>query len=191
MSRPTPRVRRLAAVVGGLAVIGHVVVALTEVEASDNGQQGIEYEEDDDVNGGGDLVATLKSITTLRNGDDGIKLEEDGAGDLRGRIVATASSDNGDAGAGLEQEAPGVGTIQLVDFVATGNGRWAVGDRRGRLGHRDPVGCRWVARVDARLAPPAPCPSDDADSPLLDHVYALAAPPCGGWGLRSRAPDTT
>jgi hypothetical protein len=81
---------------------GNLRIEMHQVEASGNPEEGIDLEEDDDVVGGGDLVADLTGIVANGNGatdgDGGVKLRERGSGDIVTRLVnilATGNSDNG------------------------------------------------------------------------------------------------
>ena len=78
-----------------------------------------------------------------------------------------------------------VGILDLLGNVGT--------ERRGYRTHVTSLaaivyqGCDWEMRVDDRPVSPAPSRSDDPYLGFLEDVYAQAAPPYGGWGLRSRA----
>ena len=67
----------------------------------------------------------------------------------------------------------------MADIMAPGRSA-----RRRRMTRR---GCISATTVDDVDDPGRPSADRDSHPSLLEHVYALAAPPCGGWGLRSRA----
>jgi len=71
---------------------------MVDVQAVANAEEGIEFEEDDDVAGGGGIDAELVRVTARANGanggDAGLKLREKGDGNLVARLVETVSVDN-------------------------------------------------------------------------------------------------
>ncbi len=112
---------------------GDLRVFMNKVEASGNSQEGIEFEEDDDApRGGGDIIALLQSVTTLRNGgsggaDAGLKIREKGEGNVFAQIIKPVSSDNvgigGDELAGIlvREDEGGNLTATIENAVAVGN----------------------------------------------------------------------
>jgi hypothetical protein len=90
---------------------GDIRMTMADVLAANNFQEGVELEEDDDVEGGGGIVADLRRITTRGNaregGDAGLKLREKGEGNLSARLADIVSTDNevdagGDPVAGIQ-----------------------------------------------------------------------------------------
>jgi len=96
---------------------GDLRATLIRVE-SDGNDDGLEFEEAGD----GDLVVDLRRCDVENNEDDGVVFEESDAGDLDADVRKTDIEDNDDTGLGAEQEAPGTGTLRLVDVTLTGNG---------------------------------------------------------------------
>jgi hypothetical protein len=98
---------------------------MTLVEAIGNHEEGIEYEEDDDVAGGGDIVATLIGVRASGNGaadgDAGLKLREKGVGNLDVQLKGIESSANLVDGALLREDADGDLTATLQNVVTNGN----------------------------------------------------------------------
>jgi len=102
---------------------GDLRVEMTEVEASRNGEEGVDLEEDDDFIGGGDLVVSLRAVTTTGNtgGDAGLKLRERGDGGILGRIVSPASTGNAEDGIQLREQDGGVVDAEIVSATASDN----------------------------------------------------------------------
>jgi len=99
---------------------------MLDVEGSRNGEEGIEFEEDDDIEGGGDIVARLVDVTTNRNGADdgdaGLKLREKGPGSLFARLLRTRASNNSIGGILLREDLDGNLDGSLLDAIASHNG---------------------------------------------------------------------
>ena len=79
---------------------GDLRVDMHHVEASGNGEEGIDYEEDDDFAGGGDIVTTMTEITANGNGQDGdagLKIREKGVGKLECHGEHVEATDNATA----------------------------------------------------------------------------------------------
>lgn len=104
---------------------GDLRIEMHQVEASGNPEEGIDLEEDDDVIGGGDLVADLTGIVANGNGttdgDGGAKLRERGNGDIVTRLVNVTANQNAENGIQIrEQDGGGIdGRIQTA--TATGS----------------------------------------------------------------------
>ena len=81
------------------------------VEANGNGEEGIDYEEDDDFAGGGDLVTTMFQVTANGNGanggDAGLKIREKGDGNLSASLHQIETSDNVIGGISVREDAQG------------------------------------------------------------------------------------
>ncbi len=96
---------------------GDLRVDMTLVEAIDNAEEGIEYEEDDDFAGGGDIVATLTGVKTRgtgeADGDAGLKLREKGVGNLNAKLFGVESSNNLVDGILLREDSDGSLSAQL------------------------------------------------------------------------------
>jgi hypothetical protein len=114
------------------------------VEASRNGEEGIDLEEDDDFEGGGDLVAVLTRVTAKQNrgGDAGIKLRERGEGLADATLKHILAADNLTSGIQVRESNPG-NLIALIEHaVSTGNQNHGVdlqessdGDLTGTVRH--------------------------------------------------------
>lgn len=104
---------------------GDLRVDLLHVTAEDNLEEGIEYEEDDDVAGGGDIVATIRQVVVRRNGaadgDAGLKLREKGEGNLFATIEQVEATDNAVGGIQVREDANGTLTASFRQVIATGN----------------------------------------------------------------------
>jgi hypothetical protein len=77
---------------------GDLRARMVDVKAVANAEEGIEFEEDDDVAGGGGIDAELVRVTARANGanggDAGLKLREKGDGNLVARLLEAVSVDN-------------------------------------------------------------------------------------------------
>ncbi len=104
---------------------GELRVFMNKVEASDNAEEGVEFEEDDDFAGGGDIIALLKSVTTLRNGandgDAGLKIREKGDGNISAEIEKPVSSDNLIGGILIREDGAGNLDATVENAIASGN----------------------------------------------------------------------
>ncbi|HEU5039912.1 MAG TPA: hypothetical protein VFT84_03765, partial [Gemmatimonadales bacterium] len=102
---------------------GDLRVEMTQVEASRNGEEGVDLEEDDDFIGGGDLVVSLRNVTTRDNtgGDAGLKLRERGDGAILGRIVNPVSTGNAGDGIQLREQDGGLVGAEIVSAIASDN----------------------------------------------------------------------
>ena len=104
---------------------GDLRVDMTDVEASGNAEEGIEYEEDDDNAGGGDIVATLTGITVIGNGtaggDAGLKLREKGDGSLDARLVRIDARSNAITGVLVREDAGGDLAATIVSSRSADN----------------------------------------------------------------------
>lgn len=98
---------------------------MTLVEAIGNAEEGIEYEEDDDFAGGGDIVATLTGVKTRGNGeadgDAGLKLREKGVGNVSAKLSAVESSSNFVDGILLREDSDGNLVARLQSLTTLGN----------------------------------------------------------------------
>lgn len=76
---------------------GDLRVDLYEVEASRNGEEGIDLEEDDDYGDSGDLVGTFALITANGNhyGDAGLKIREKQTGALQVTVDGVVANGSG------------------------------------------------------------------------------------------------
>jgi hypothetical protein len=112
--------------------MGDLRVFMADVSATENQEEGIEFEEDDDVAGGGGIEAELERVTARANGgaggDAGIKLREKGEGNLVARLVDAVSVANrllsGDdpiSGILLREDEGGDLTAELVHAIARRN----------------------------------------------------------------------
>jgi hypothetical protein len=108
---------------------GDLEINLVQVEASANLDSGISGDEAD----GGDFEVELVRVTADENEDKGADFSEgnaeiagSGEGDFDGRIDASSFSDNADDGIAVEQLAPGIGVLRLVNAALDGNGGEAV-----------------------------------------------------------------
>ena len=111
---------------------GDLRARMVDVKAVANAEEGIEFEEDDDVAGGGGIDAELVRVTARANGanggDAGLKLREKGDGNLVARLVEAVSVDNRmtsdeDAidGILLQEDETGDLTADLVGAIARRN----------------------------------------------------------------------
>jgi hypothetical protein len=104
---------------------GDLRIDMDQVQASGNAEEGVDLEEDDDFIGGGDLIADLRNVTTLRNGssdgDAGLKLRERGDGSILSRIVQATASDNLIDGIQIREQDGGSVDAQIVNSTASGN----------------------------------------------------------------------
>ncbi|MFN0099572.1 MAG: hypothetical protein ACKVS7_12915 [Gemmatimonadaceae bacterium] len=105
---------------------GDMKVTMFQVEGSRNAEEGIEFEEDDDVAGGGDIIATLVAVTTNGNGaldgDAGLKLREKGDGNLDARLNGIKASDNVIRGVELREDAAGSLMGSVTNVTTSRNG---------------------------------------------------------------------
>ena len=107
---------------------GDMRIEMNTVETSRNGEEGVDLEEDDDFQGGGDLIATLRNVTASGNtgGDAGIKLRERGEGNVVADLVNPVGNDNAGAGISVREDAAGNLDAAIVGALATGNGSHGV-----------------------------------------------------------------
>jgi hypothetical protein len=108
---------------------GDLEISLLQVEASANLDSGISADEAD----GGDFEIQLVRVTADENEDKGADFSEgnpeiagSGEGDFDGGIVASSFSDNADDGIAVEQLAPGIGVLRLLNIALDGNDGEAV-----------------------------------------------------------------
>jgi hypothetical protein len=108
---------------------GDLEISLVQVEASANLDSGISADEAD----GGDFEIKFVRVTADANEDKGADFSEgnpeiagSGEGDFDGRIVASSFSDNADDGIAVEQLAPGIGVLRLLNVALDGNDGEAV-----------------------------------------------------------------
>jgi hypothetical protein len=75
---------------------GDMTIEMSLVEANRNGEEGIDLEEDDDFEGGGNLVATMSAVKANGNkaGDAGVKIREKGVGDANIKLALVEASNN-------------------------------------------------------------------------------------------------
>jgi hypothetical protein len=102
---------------------GDLRVNLTDVEANDNLQEGIEYEEDDDVAGGGDVVTVMERITTNGNGvdEETAAVVQRGAGNFSTPLSNIIASQNSEAGIHLRETDAGDARVSIDGAVTNGN----------------------------------------------------------------------
>ena len=88
---------------------GDFLVDLTNVEASRNLEEVVAFEEDDDFPGGGDLVTTLVGVTADENegGDAGIKLREKSVGKLGAAVRGARADGNDEDGINVREDDAG------------------------------------------------------------------------------------
>ncbi len=78
------------------------------VNASGNAEEGIDYEEDDDFAGGGDLVTTMVGVVANENGGDGgVKIREKGVGSLVANVTGVEANRNVVSGISVREDADG------------------------------------------------------------------------------------
>jgi hypothetical protein len=139
---------------------GSIRSVLLRVTSVANAEEGIEYEEDDDFAGGGDIVAELTDVTADSNGvnggDAGLKLREKGVGNLsvtarnaraRGNLVGgiqLREDSDGNLFAMLANTVADGNTVDGIDFDENGNG-----DLDGRLVGVTEVSNNGEAGIDA------------------------------------------
>jgi hypothetical protein len=138
---------------------GNLRIEMHQVEASGNPEEGIDLEEDDDVIGGGDLIADLTGVTANRNGttsgDGGVKLRERGNGGIVTRMVNVVANQNAENGIQIREQDGGAidgriqaattannllegirlrgnGAVRVLNLTASGNG--GGGDIRSEAG---------------------------------------------------------
>jgi hypothetical protein len=104
---------------------GDLRIEMHQVEASGNPEEGIDLEEDDDVIGGGHLVADLTGIVANDNGttdgDGGVKLRERGDGDILTRLVNILATGNSENGIHIREQDGGSIDGRIQTATATGN----------------------------------------------------------------------
>ena len=103
---------------------GGLRVDFTQSEASRNLEEGIDLEEDDDFQGGGDLIARLVGTTTDGNGpggDAGLKIRERGEGNLETDVRNAESNGNAIGGISIREDAGGSLQASLVQITTNGN----------------------------------------------------------------------
>ncbi len=88
---------------------GDFLVDLTNVEASRNLEEVVAFEEDDDFPGGGDLVTTLVGVTADENegGDAGIKIREKSVGKLGAAVRGARADGNDEDGINVREDDAG------------------------------------------------------------------------------------
>jgi hypothetical protein len=98
---------------------------MTGVEASGNTEEGVDLEEDDDIIGGGDLIADLRQVATSRNGrlggDAGLKLRERGDGGIVSRLVGAIATENLIDGIQIREQDAGLVDAAIVSATASDN----------------------------------------------------------------------
>jgi hypothetical protein len=109
---------------------------MTNVPASRNLEEGVDFEEDDDFAGGGDLVATLVGVTADENegGDAGLKIREKGAGSLDATVSGAQANGNDGDGVNVREDAGGSLAASIDRAMAKENGGDGIGSRRTRPG---------------------------------------------------------
>ena len=103
---------------------GNLAVNFTEVTASSNGEEGIDLEEDDDVSGGGDLIAVMNRIRTMDNGDGadgGLKIREKSGGNLDVTISGALSQHNVGSGIFVRESGGGNAVVRIDNVVSNAN----------------------------------------------------------------------
>ena len=103
---------------------GDFRVDMRFVDASRNAEEGIDFEEDDDFAGGGDLVTELVGIRTDGNGagdDAGLKIREKGVGDLNASVEGVHSNDNLSGGISVREDSVGSLTARIERSTTNGN----------------------------------------------------------------------
>jgi hypothetical protein len=101
---------------------------MTFAEASRNGEEGFDFEEDDDFQGGGDLITTLIGVKADGNGvdgDAGLKIRERGDGNIAATVRGAQTNDNLSGGINVREQ--GNGDLQASIERATANGNGADG----------------------------------------------------------------
>ena len=94
---------------------GDFKVDMSLVNASGNAEEGIDYEEDDDFAGGGDLVTTMTDIVADDNGGDGgLKIREKGAGLLTANVTGVQANSNLLSGISIREDADGTLTANIT-----------------------------------------------------------------------------
>jgi hypothetical protein len=100
---------------------GNFEVDMTRVDSSSNGEEGIDFEEDDDFAGGGALITTLVDIKADRNaaeGDGGLKIREKGAGNLAATVLGAKANANKTDGINIREDSSGT-LVATVDRSTT------------------------------------------------------------------------
>ena len=102
---------------------GDMRVELVSVEASRNLEEGIDLEEDDDFQGGGDLIVTAIGVRADGNvaGDGGLKIRERGDGNVDARVRDTETSGNLTGGTNLREQGNGDLLARIERVTAVGN----------------------------------------------------------------------
>jgi hypothetical protein len=101
---------------------GDLRVDLFDVTTNDNGEEGVDYEEDDDFAGGGDLVTTIVGVRTSGNGGDGgLKIREKGEGSLFAKVTDAVANDNDVSGIAIREDADGNLTSRITWARTRGN----------------------------------------------------------------------
>ena len=97
---------------------------MTDVEASWNGEEGIDLEEDDDFGSGGDLVSVMNGIKTFGNGrgaDGGLKIREKEAGHLDVTLTNIIAHQNLSTGIFIRESSDGNSIVRIENAVSTSN----------------------------------------------------------------------
>jgi hypothetical protein len=107
--------------------LGDLSVNMYLVEARGNGEEGIDYEEDDDDELpilGGHLVTVMNGVTTSGNGDGadgGLKIREKASGDLDVTLANILSIDNFGSGVFVRESSGGNAVVEISGAVANRN----------------------------------------------------------------------
>ena len=105
---------------------GDLRVDMQSVEANGNGEEGIDYEEDDDdlLSSGGDLVTVMNGVVTSGNGDGadgGLKIREKASGNLNVTLTNIVSTDNFGSGVFVRESSGGNSVVEIDRAVARRN----------------------------------------------------------------------
>jgi hypothetical protein len=104
---------------------GDLRVGLWRVVVNGNGEEGVDYEEDDDFAGGGDLVTVMLDVETNGNGvnggDAGLKIREKGDGSLLALVSGVEASHNAIGGISVREDAAGTLRSTIHRATAAGN----------------------------------------------------------------------
>ena len=93
---------------------GDIRFRFVHTDASNNNDDGFKLTEED----GGNVYARAVAATAFANGGKGIVLEEEDEGDFEAVVIRSSTADNDDSDdTGIEavQQAPGTGTLRVVN----------------------------------------------------------------------------
>ena len=94
------------------------------VEASRNGEEGIDLEEDDDFGNSGDLVTVMTNIVTIGNGngaDGALKIREKETGNLDVTLTNIFSANNFGSGIFVRESSGGNSLVRIDKAFTSGN----------------------------------------------------------------------